>query len=320
MVKRETVLKLKGLVRETLVKLKLLAGKEKRELQIGNTPRSRKMVRLIRETQTGLREIYSKYLTALNRIIASKTRQVKVRRVRLKKYFQSDRAMAYTGAEDDQLEDAYVIDEARRDELKQITDNIFDGMHRDLMAYLKASQYEAYMLAVNEIDRRADGAEHEHPLGEADQVALKKEEDDEEHFLVGFLSKMRDQYKAVINGDVEYTGNGYVFESQSEVGDVLRSIGESSATRLDLHGMAAPESAMVSGLVAAGLGAGYLGGVWHTLHDNVVCPDCRALDGRWMTMQQFKDNYKNTFCDGNCRCGEQFEHTNDVTKAPYGVL
>jgi hypothetical protein len=316
---REWILKLKGVLGKHLMLLKQLSGKEKRKLQIGSTSRSRKMVKLIRETQTGLRTIFSKYLSALNRIIALRARKVRVKRLRLKKYFQSDRAMAYTGAEDEELEDGWVIEESSRLDLKQHVDMIFDNMHTDLLAVIKASQYEAYMMAVQEIDKTPAGELHDYSLAESDEQALKKEGDDEDEYLVAFLSKMRQQYKDVIDGNVEYTGNGYVFDSPAEVGDVLRGIGESAASRLDLHGMAAPESSMIAGLVASGLAAGYLGGVWHTLHDNVVCPDCRSMDGHWMTMEQFKANYKNTLCDGSCRCGEQFEHTNDVSRALYGV-
>lgn len=317
---REFVLRMKGVFRGHLDELEKQSAKEKRKLQIGNTARSRKMVKIIRETQTAMRLVFSKYLSLLNRVIAQQAKQVKVKRLRLKKYFNADRSMAYTGAEDDQLEDAFVIDEAARPALKENTDKIFDALNEDLMRVIAEGQRLAFDMAIKDIDKKPTGEDHNHEHGEQEREALEREQRQEREYLAGFLTSLRQKYKAVIDGDVEYTGNGYVFESPEEVGDVLRGIGEGAATRLDLHGMASTESAMVTGLVASGLGAGYVGGVWHTLHDGNVCPDCRALDGRWMSMEQFKENYKNTLCDGNCRCGEQFEPSNDVRRAQYGVF
>lgn len=317
---REFVLHMKGIFRGHLDELEKQSAKEKRKLQIGNTARSRKMVRIIRETQTALRLVFARYLSLLNRVIAERAKKVKVKRLRLKKYFHADRTMAYTGAEDDQLEDGYVIDDEAKAALKNNVDKVFDNLNEDLMRIIEAAQAEAFAMAIKDVNKKPTGEDHDHEHGEKEQQELEAENRREREYLAGFLTNLRQKYKSVIEGDVEYTGNGYVFESPSEVGDVLRGIGENAATRLDLHGMASTESAMVTGLVAAGLGAGYVGGVWHTLHDGNVCPDCRALDGRWMSMEQFKENYKNTLCDGNCRCGEQFEHTNDPTKSQYGVL
>lgn len=280
------------------------------KLNIGRHARSRKMVEIIHDTDETLRTAFLKYMVALNRIIARHATLVKVKRKALKKYFAGDR----TPVSDetlDELVDGWIIDDSMRQQLKQQAGVITDEMRRGLLEILALSQQQAYEIGLGEIDGRK--------IQQQDENNLREEHRQQEHFIIAFLQQIRNEYHAVIDGNLEYTGQQYVYESEAELRRRFVEIGDTSIARLDLYAIAAPESAMIAGISQAGMEAGIMGGVWNTMDDNVVCPDCRALDGHWMTFKQFRQNYKSTLCDGRCRCGEQFEPTNDTSQARYGV-
>lgn len=55
------------------------------------------------------------------------------------------------------------------------------------------------------------------------------------------------------------------------------------------------------------VGIAYKGGLWHTRHDNRVCPGCEGNDGKWMTNNDFQAEAGTNECLTRCRCIELFE-------------
>jgi hypothetical protein len=296
-------------VKQTIHDMKKAAGDKPLKLKVGKHQRSAKMIALIYETDEALRTAFMRYLEALNRIISRNAVKVQVRRRKLSKYFSADRAVI--GDQDD-LVDGWIIPDSKRQQLKQHAGMILDEARRGLLEILANGQEAAYKIGLGEIDEeRGEVA--------SDEYRLKEEHDEQEKFFIGFLTQMRQEYGAVIDGNLEYTGEQYVYESEAELRRRFVEIGDTSVGRLDLYAIAAPESAMMRGIEQAGVENGLKGGIWNTMHDDVVCPDCEALDGHWMTFNQFRKNYKHTLCNGRCRCPELFEPTNDWQKAPFGV-
>jgi hypothetical protein len=319
MATKRQLYKIQKLCSETSDMLKRSAGKKFRELNIANGAAfSTELVSIIKETDKKLRAIWDHYITQIARSFASKIVKVEVKtKKRTIKMISYDNSLM----SDFDLDEIYAVSEEDALELSDDIEEIIGTLGVSLLACLKQQQQTAYLLGLkksyvtlNHLDPK-DIDPGLLNLSDSDLQALHRDLESQEKHLKKFMEKLKDKYDSLLyDSPDEETAMGY--ESPQELMSAVEGVDTTSIHQLDMYAIASMESAMMLGSIIPHQQAGVSGGIWHTMHDGVVCPDCMALDGTWMTWDEFSSVYKNTLCDGSCRCGELFEQTNNMTD-PY---
>ncbi|TDI97045.1 MAG: hypothetical protein E2O29_02065 [Deltaproteobacteria bacterium] len=141
-------------------------------------------------------------------------------------------------------------------------------------------------------------------FSKTDEEIIEERLDENEVYLVAFATNLEEALDILM--DREY----HSFEELEEA--IEEKIQEPKRARAKMYALAA-FGLVVSGTVAAFAIAdpklGHfkpIGGVW-TIHPNEgkggpVCEGCLENSGRWMTIQDFDDEWGTNDCLGNCRC------------------
>jgi hypothetical protein len=314
MITKEKLKKVHTLCKCTSDFLKRSSGKNFRQLTIGKTGTqfSKEVIAVIHQTDMGLRKIWDHKITHIARMIAAKITTVKVKVPSKKKFFHDESLL-----DDFDLVDAYTITKEDADTLTTEIDETIEVMGAMLLQVIDRQQKVAYLLGHNKAALTLYNTEVPTSLknlDENDLRILQAELDFQEEHLKKFMAKLQDKYHNLLYSDPGEPWPAY--KTPQDLMENVENVDTTSIHQLDMYAIAAVEMAMMPGTIEPHKQNGVNGGIWHTMHDGTVCPDCVALDGTWMSWEEFNSIYKNTLCNGSCRCGELFEPSNNTTD-PY---
>lgn len=311
---REKLEQLHVLFSETSKLLKRAAGKSFRALTVGSTGSklSDKAIKIMNQTDKELRETWDRHISYIVRSVTPKIKKVKVKKP-LKKMVDYDESLI----DNFEMVDGYTLSPEDRDQLSDEIAETLAALQSALMKVLKQQQQVAYLLGLQKSQSSLSGGtleSQETELSESDLKALKIELQIQEEHLNKFIDRLKakyDEFLSVPPGEQEP-----VYDSQQEIISDVSDVDTTSVHNLDVYAIAAIQAAIMAGTIGTMEAEGVNGGIWHTMHDGVVCEDCQELDGTWLSWHDFNQIYKNTLCNGNCRCGELFEPCNNTTD-PY---
>ncbi len=197
-----------------------------------------------------------------------------------------------------------------------------DKMRRELEREAKKSFAEVYRIGKERAQVLTD-QELDNTLTARDRKELKRKDEWNKEFVGGLTDDLWEEYELIL---------GRRFDDPQELLDAIVGAEKKEKRRLPLFAAAVGSVLLAAGTTAAAravredpetgeitpdpipdpedgmpIGTAFDGGIWHTRHDNRVCPGCEENDAKWMTHEQFQDEAGTNQCLTRCRCVELFE-------------
>lgn len=327
-----TTVKSYPLVKEVIISGDYQSGLKKRRVPVRV---GKKVDRAIAEYQDKLVAIWEKYQKRIQEIISFDDREAiedveksilaendveKVVRVTLAQVNQERNSrrrfilrQRYLAQNKDKLIKPE-IDKMRK-ELEQEADSHFSRV-------FKIGKERAQVLTDQQLDDR---------LTTRDRKELEAKDKWNKLFVGGLTADLLRRYESIL---------GHKFDEPKELADAIIVAEKKEKRRLPLFAAAVGSVLLAAGTTAAAravredpetgrvspdpipdpddgmpIGTAFDGGIWHTRHDNRVCPGCEENDAKWMTHDQFQDEAGTNECLTRCRCVELFEFDEKPTSA-----
>ncbi len=205
-----------------------------------------------------------------------------------------------------------------------------DKMKRELEREAKKSFSQVFRIGKERAQVLTD-QELDDNLTTRDKIELKRKDKWNKEFVEGLTDDLWEEYEAIL---------GKQFDNPQDLLDAIAGADKKEKRRLPLFAAAVGSVLLAAGTTAAAravredpetgetrpdpipdpedgmpIGTAFDGGVWHTRHDNRVCPGCEENDSKWMTHEQFQDEAGTNQCLTRCRCVELFEFDEKPTSS-----
>ncbi len=200
-------------------------------------------------------------------------------------------------------------------------------LKEDLRNVTSLSFTSVYLLGKNR-GQAMTNQELSDDLTKKDRDTLDEKEQWNDDYLDGLTDDLYNNYVDALGED---------YDSDDELLDTLKGVGDSERSRLPLFAAAVGSVLLAAGMRSAAddvrqvdpetgeltdepvldpdtdlpIGDVITGGVWHTSQDDSVCDGCDDEDGQWMTWDEFEQEAGTNDCLTRCRCIELFEPSDE---------
>ena len=295
----------------------------------------KKIDRAIEEYQAKLIEIWEKYQNRIREIIAFDDRET-IEDVEKAILAESDvekqvrPTLAQVNREKNPRRRFILRQRYLAQNRKRLLKPEIDKLEKELAREAKKSFSRVFMIG-KERAQVLTGQQLDDRLTARDRKELKRKDKWNKEFVGGLTADLWQEYEDIL---------GKEFDDPEKLLAAIEGAEKKEKRRLPLFAAAVGSVLLAAGTTAAAravredpetgeispdpipdpddgmpIGTAFDGGVWHTRHDNRVCPGCESNDNKWMTHEQFQEEAGTNQCLTRCRCVELFEFDEKPTGA-----